>query len=36
VSTVDGIQQRTAESILAETGIDMTQFRKRPANRISV
>jgi transposase len=26
VSTVDGIQQRTAESILAETGIDMTQF----------
>jgi len=26
VSTVDGIQQRTAENILAETGIDMTQF----------
>ena len=25
-STVDGIQQRTAENILAETGIDMTQF----------
>jgi len=26
VSTVDGIQQRTAENILAETGIEMTQF----------
>jgi transposase len=26
VSTVDGIQQRTAENILAETGIDMAQF----------
>ena len=26
VSTVDGIQQRTAENILAEIGIDMTQF----------
>jgi transposase len=26
VSTVDGIQQRTAQAILAETGIDMAQF----------
>jgi len=26
VSTVDGIQQRTAENILAETGIDMAPF----------
>ena len=26
VSTADGIQQRTAENVLAETGIDMAQF----------